>query len=232
MEPASLAPEAARVRLAATGWLAACPADFAHVLLDAASIRHLKTCEPLYAAGDTQGGIWGIAQGQLGGFSGVNSATAPLSVMFMPGEWGGTGPLTGYSRLASVVACAPSTIMVVPLARVNGLLHEHSAWWEHFSRLHFLMAIKFGMLAVDLQIADSRTRLAAIVLNATGLRQGGDEPASIAITQEQLGVMANLSRHPAGQILRQLAREGLLMVRYGRMTVLQPAALRAVANAA
>ncbi len=230
MDSAGPSIDAAIETLATTGWLAGCPVDFAGSLLHAGSVHHFEPGEPLHHAGDTQGGIWGIAAGQAMGASGIGGPNASLAVVFMVGEWGGTGPMSGSVRQLDILARVSSTIISVPQWAIGRLLSERPEWWEHFSRLHFLLAQKFGLLAADLQLSDSRARVAGILLNATGLRRQGDDPVSIAVTQEEVGKMANLSRYPAAKILRGLMREGLLMNRYGWVTVHQPAALRAIAD--
>lgn len=198
--------------------------------MHAGSVHHLAAGEALHHAGDAEGGIWAIAAGQANGGSGIGGPNTALSVVFLSGEWGGTGPMSGYPRQLDVVARVPSTVISAPRSAIKRLLGERPEWWEHFSLLHFLMAQKFGLLAADLQLSDSRARVAGILLNAAGVRREGSEPVGFATTQEELGTMSNLSRYPAARILRALARDGLLMHRYVWITILEPAALRAIAD--
>lgn len=220
----------AKATLAATGWLAGCPTQFSEALLHAGSVHHLGAGEALHHAGDAEGGIWGIAAGQANGGSGIGGPNTALSIVFLSGEWGGTGPMSGYPRQQDVVARVPSTVISVPQSAISRLLGERPAWWEQFSLLHFLMAQKFGLLAADLQLSDTCARVAGTLLNATGVRRRGNGPVGFATTQEQVGTMANLSRYPTARILRGLARDGLLMHRYGWISILEPAALRAIAD--
>lgn len=220
----------AKAALAATGWLAGCPVKFAEALLHAGSVHHLEAGEALHHAGDTEGGIWGIAAGQANGGSGIGGSDTALSIVFLGGEWGGTGPMSGYPRQLGVFARVRSTVISVPQSAINRLLGERPEWWEHFSLLHFLMAQKFGLLAADLQLPDTRARVAGILLNATAVRRQGNDLAGFATTQEEVGKMSNLSRYPAARILRAMARDGLLAHRYGWISILEPAALRAIAD--
>lgn len=198
--------------------------------MHAGSVQHLGAGEALHHAGDAEGGIWGIAAGQANGGSGIGGPNTALSIVFLGGEWGGTGPMSGYPRQLDVLARVPSTVISVPRSAINRLLGERPDWWEHFSMLHFLMAQKFGLLAADLQLSDSRARVAGILLNATGVRRQGNGPVGFATTQEEVGIMSNLSRFPAARILRASARDGLLMHRYGWITILEPGPLRAIAD--
>lgn len=216
--------------LGARGWLASCPPDFATALLNAGYLRAYDQGMPVIHAGDCDGGIWGIASGQLLSSTGIAGPNTSLTAAFLPGEWGGTGPLSGYPRHLDCVARVQSVLHWVPQAALRQLLAGNPGYWQHISRLHFIMAAKFGLLAADLQIVDSRARVAGVLLSATGQRLGGDTPSSLAISQEEVGRMANLSRFPVGKILRSFASCGLITSHYGRITLAQPALLRRIAE--
>lgn len=220
----------ARRLLAGTGWLATRPPDFTAALLSAALVRHYGPGEPFNVAGDTEAGIWGVASGQAFGISAINAPSAPASFVVRPGDWAGTGPIFGHSRIGDCVARLPTSILLVPYHALKRLLAEHPAWWEHLGELNFRILRLYGAIAVDLQISNSRARIAAILLNAAGLRHDGADARSIAITQDELGTMANLSRHPTGEHLRAFARAGLVSMDYGQVVLHQPAALRAIAD--
>src|SRR5512141_2047910 len=101
MSQAEFSPEAAKAFLAAHGWLSRCPQDFAQAILAAGIVREVQPGDSFNIAGDELGGIWGIAAGQAGLFSGMNSPGAPLSLLLLPGDWGGIGPLFGVPRLST-----------------------------------------------------------------------------------------------------------------------------------
>jgi CRP-like cAMP-binding protein len=230
MEQPAPSPEQARTVLATGGWLADCPEAFRQAVLAAGRIRHLKPGELFNIAGDTDGGIWGIASGQASGISGINSPAAPVSFVMHPGYWAGTGPLFGFQRIGDAKARTPATILQLPYRVLKGLLGQNPEWWEHLGALNFRVLRHYGSLAVDLQLSDSGRRMAAILLQAADLRFEGQGARSIAITQDELGHMANLSRHPAGEHLRTFARQGLVTVGYGRITITDAQALRALAD--
>ncbi len=230
MKPDCLTLDAARAKLVEGGWIASCNPEALAPLMALASVRHVGAGQSFNRAGDPEGGIWGLVAGQAAGTSGINSPSAPISLLYMPGEWGGTGPLSGSPRIGDVVARVDCTILAVAYHSAKRLLAEQPRIWEVINRINFEALVKFGTLAVDLQLRDSRTRIAAILLNAAGLRLRGIAPVTIALSQDELGTMANLSRQPAADALRAFAADGLVALRYGRITVLQPSALRAIAN--
>lgn len=230
MQIGSMSLDDVRDLLASTGWLAACPTAFAQTLLAVGRVRRLAPDETFNIAGDLEGGIWGIACGQVCAFSGLNSPGAPVSLIMHPGEWGGTGPLFGFPRIGDCVARTPTTILFVPLRAVQRLLAVSPAWWEHMGALNFRILRQYGSLGVDLQLPDSRQRIAAILLQAFGVRFEGESGVPLAITQDELGQMANLSRHPAGEHLRAFARQGHITLSYRQVTLHDAVALRRIAD--
>jgi CRP-like cAMP-binding protein len=230
MYPNSLSLDGARALLARTGWLAACPEPFAQAVLAASLVRHLQPGAPFNTAGDIEGGIWGIAEGQASGISGINSPAAPVSIVMHPGYWGGTGPLFGFPRIGHVMARTPSTILHVPYRALKRLLAEAPAWWQHLGALNFRIIRHYGSVAVDLQLADSRKRTAAMLLQVAGLRFEGEAPRTVDITQDELGQIANLSRHPVGEHLRAFARQGFITLGYRQVTLIDATALRSLAD--
>jgi CRP/FNR family transcriptional regulator, cyclic AMP receptor protein len=222
--------ERARAFLAATGWLADRPADFARAVLDLGTVRHFDAGEVFNFSGDVEAGIWAIAAGQAFGRSGMNGPKAGISNVLLPGDWAGTGPIFGHARIGDCFARVPTTILLVPYRGLRRLLAEQPCWWEHMGELNFRILRGYGMLATDLLTRDSRSRLAAVLLHATGLRKSGAGPGSVAASQEELGELSNLSRHPVGETLRRFAAHGLLTIGYGTVTVLDAPALRAIAN--
>jgi CRP/FNR family transcriptional regulator, cyclic AMP receptor protein len=220
------------VDLTIIGWLASTPREFAMALIEAGSFHHFEPGEPLHHAGDHAGGFWGIATGQAMSASGIGGPDASLSAMFLAGEWGGTGPISGFPRQLDVLARVPSVVLHVPQWSAARLLADRPEWWQAFNLLHFQLLVKFGLLAADLQITNSRARVAGILLNAAGIRRDGDSPVRFAATQEEVGRMAGLSRYPAAKVLRALARNRLITSHYGWIEIIEPAALRAIADGA
>jgi CRP-like cAMP-binding protein len=222
--------QAAKAFLSAHGWLSRCPRDFAQAILAAGIVRHVRPGDSFNIAGDETGGIWGIAAGQAGVFSGMNSPGAPLSLLLLPGDWGGIGPIFGFPRLSTGIAQVPTTLLHVPLRTMHQLLSDRPDWWEPIGQLGFEYARQYGRMLVDLQIGNSRARFAAVLLDISGLRGEGTEGPTLSLSQEELGVMANLSRHPASGLLKSFEQDGLVQLGYRTIRVTQAAGLRAIAD--
>jgi CRP-like cAMP-binding protein len=78
----------------------------------------------------------------------------------------------------------------------------------------------------DLLTPDAARRLAAVLLRVTG---GGalapDDPRGFWLTHQQLGEMANLSRHHVGRKLAGFTAAGWIRCGYNRICICDAAAL-------
>jgi CRP-like cAMP-binding protein len=82
-------------------------------------------------------------------------------------------------------------------------------------------------LACELGIPSGARRVAAVVMRATGAHFGlaPTDHDGFALTQAEIGEMASVSRMHANRILLQFCERGWIRMHYGRMLVVDPAAL-------
>jgi CRP-like cAMP-binding protein len=216
--------------LSGSGWLSRTPADFRTAIFAAGRLRTVAAGEVFNIAGDQQVGIWGLVDGQVAISSAMNGANTSIGLLYQPGNWGGFAPLFGLPRQANGQARTPATIHLIPYQATRQLLAVNPGWWEHVGRACFEMSLTFAAWGIDLLLRDTRARAAAVLLHQGGCRVTGEQPITIAVTQEELGEMMNLSRHPTGALLRELQTQGLIALGYRQVTLLNPEALRALAN--
>ena len=104
-------------------------------------------------------------------------------------------------------------------SRLRTLLHQAASSTRAF--------ISARLLALS---ASAAARLAQILLNwAESAACGQPElKFTMALTHEELGSMANLSRETVTRLLGRFQKENLLTIRGAAMQILNPAALRLV----
>ena len=73
------------------GWLSRLPADVQRALLDAAVWREIVEGQTFNRGGDEEGGVWGVARGQIDAISAVSAPDTPIADTCLPGRWGGLG---------------------------------------------------------------------------------------------------------------------------------------------
>lgn len=213
------------------GWLCRCPPDFAEAVLARAQWRSFGPGKTLSHGGDTEGGIFGIAQGAVSFIPVIGAPDMPAIHIAAAPFWYGSNPLIGSTpRLSSVVARAPSLVASIPHHALALLLTEHPHWWEWIA-LHVTEILGLSsQIATDLLLRDSRRRLVAVLLRLGDRRRAGGAPAVADVGQDELAAMANMSRQTAGPLLHALAGDGLITPGYRTIAIHDPVALRAIVD--
>ncbi len=129
-----------------------------------------------------------------------------------------------------MVARTPASILFIPYDALQRMLAANPAWWQDIARLALSDVYRFGSWGTDLLLKDSRARTAAILLHLSGCRRAGTGAPTVVVSQSELAEMTNLSRHPIGTILAEFQACGWIACAYRRVDVLNPAALRQMAD--
>lgn len=223
----------ARSTLGRIGWLSRMPADFREAVLAVMVVRSYPPDTSFILAGDAGGGLWAVIDGQADLTSGSSTADSPPAHIGHAGSWWGPAPLFDRPRIASMTTRSDAVLGQVPLPAIRHMLTVNPGWWRHIGDLVLDHAdLAAGGLA-DLLIADSRRRCIAVLLRLCDCRRRNPDrpgPWGVTIPQEHLAEMANLSRQTVGPMLRDLAEEGLIAVRYRGLVLTDPARLRAIVD--
>ena len=214
--------------IAKLGWLAYCGPAFQAFVLANMRLRHVAAGHVLTHAGDQEGGMFGVVEGQAAfNVGGIGS-------FGYPGSWWGQGPLFGQARLGSASARTDCCIAMLPLPLMRRRLVEHPEDWEAMAHaMHDIVQMAIGAHA-DLLIPNHRRRLAATLLRLGTNRHRRfplDVPGSFACTQEELAGALGLARNSTGRLLRELIADGLVHARYGRIALADIPGLQALADA-
>lgn len=159
---------------------------------------------------------------------------SPIGHIASAGFWTGEGPLlSGRPQTLTLVARTPVEAPHTPLRAVQALLACRPQDWQQIGRLALIQGQLATTIGADLMIANSRQRCAATLLRLVGCRFSDpqkSETPTIAVAQEELAAMANLTRHTAGPILHSLAKDGTISLAYRMITIVKAAELRAFAD--
>ncbi|WP_455287342.1 Crp/Fnr family transcriptional regulator [Cupriavidus necator] len=147
------------------------------------------------------------------------------------GGWLGEGSLLKReARRYDVVALRDSRIACLPLASFEWLLANSLPFNRYLitqlnERLgHFIATVEHErMHGVEGRVARA---LAALFHPVLCPSLGADAAASLHLTQEEVGLLAGISRQRANAALKVLEEEGLLAVEHGVVHVLDLEALR------
>jgi CRP-like cAMP-binding protein len=222
-EPASDADQL----FASRGWLARETAAFRALILERGIPIEVPAGQPIYRADEQATGLYGVIAGGIG-VEGAHARQSPiLGHVHRPGDWFGIrGPLDAGRRLWTFRAMEPSQVLLVPNNRLLPLMQSDPAVTISVGRL----AEQANRLAAwgmrDLLTADAGQRLASVLLRVVGMGKVlPRDPKGFWLTHQQLGEMANLSRHHVGRKLTLFEAKGWISCSYNRICIRDAAAL-------
>lgn len=153
-----------------------------------------------------------------------------LTHIVRPGDCWGVHPcLGGYKETNDAVIDAPGTVLILRPDAVDDLM------WSRKDFQKAMIQVLCDRLNLTVSLAEqlgawtARERLAwRLLLLANALVDQNDRPrnAEITVSQETLAAMVHLSRQRTNIILKNLERDGLLALNYGRIEILDFDALR------
>jgi CRP-like cAMP-binding protein len=218
----------AEQQFGARGWLSAQPEAFRARVLGVAHWREVAPGDALFQQGDPPGGVFGVVSGGVAVYAQVGALLPRMGTIIRAGGWFGTASLaTGLPRYISTRVQEPSELVQLPLAAIQAMLAEDPACARQFAALAEYNAWLSVALACELALPAAERRIAAVLLRATGAAHGlqPGHPEGFALTQAEIGEMANVSRLHTHRILARMAERGWIAVGYGRLRVLEAAAL-------
>ncbi|WP_407655477.1 Crp/Fnr family transcriptional regulator [Burkholderia alba] len=171
----------------------------------------------------------GVSQG-LVKLSIYNASGRGCTLSGVPsGGWFGEGSsIKRELRKYDVIAIQRSLILYVPTATFHTLLDSSLPFSGFVIRQlnnrmgEFIASIQNSrLLDVDARVAQSLAQLFNPALYP-------DTGATLAISQEELGMLVGVSRQRINQALQNLERLGVLRIAYNQITVVDPARLAAV----
>lgn len=205
------------------GWLSRRPEAFRNQVIRRSHIKVAKRAESLYSAGDPPVGLFGLLEGAI--HIGIDAPDFGARTMLfsMPGFWFGEAAcLRRDNRLVTATAATSSELLFLPMAAFDELATDAENC-RHFG----ILAVENLDLAIgiclNLLIQDPAQRIADRILGLV------NPPATeLRVSQSDLGTMCNLTRATVNRVVRGLVRRGIVHVDYGRLVVIDRAALRSI----
>jgi CRP-like cAMP-binding protein len=213
---------------AGRGWLSVQPTAFRDAVIAAAVRREVVPGDALFTAGDAPGGIYGVISGGIAIHAQVGRLLPRLGNIARAGGWFGTASMfTALPRYISASVREPSRLLHLPLAQIEAMLVGNPGLARNFAGLAEFNAWGSIAVACELGIASGARRIAAMVMRATGAHFNlvPQHPDGFALTQAEIGEMANVSRLHCNRILAQFCDRGWIRMGYGRLLVTNPQAL-------
>jgi CRP-like cAMP-binding protein len=227
----TMAPDALERTFSARGWLSRQPQAFRARIIAMGKLVTLATGAPLFHMGDSPGGVYGIVSGAIAVSGGTRWQLPALAHIERAGDWFGHGPvLGGGERILTFQASEPSILLHLPLDQLRPQVQADPDFAARLAQMANSSTETVIWMARDLLIRDSGRRMAAVLLRVTAMGQvPPSDSHGYALTQAELGEMANISRHQVNRIFGVLQRAGLVEVSYNRVRLVDVEGLMAFA---
>jgi CRP-like cAMP-binding protein len=225
---------AGRDRLLSVGWLASTGPAFQEALLGLATWRTADPGHEFQHDGDLDGGLIGIADGTAEISFPTGHPDARFVHLAHAGHWTGYRPLLGRPKNHALTARTAVLYASVPKHAASNLLKENPAYWMHFAAWADWGYETAVQILVDLTRKDSLVRAAAALLRLGGCRlrdPEGTQNVEVEVLQSDIAALSVMSRNTMSIHLHELARRGLVELRFGSIVLLNPAGLRALVEA-
>lgn len=207
---------------AARGWLSEHPAAFRSLMVGQGVAVEARPGTVVFRRDDESNGLYGIVSGAIGVEGGHRRQSPLLGHVMRRGEWFGIkAVLHGGPRELTYRAMEPAKLLLVSRTRLAPLMQTDSDIAVRVGQLAEIGNRLGSWVARDLLTPDAGRRLAAVLYRVTGTGEvARDDPEGFRLTHQQLGEMANLSRHHVGRKLASFEAAGWIGCGYNRIKLL------------
>lgn len=219
-----------RAMLAKVPYFAGLAPDLVRTLAEMARLRDYRQGEVILWEGDPCEGLYVVLRGRVKVFKRSGEGREQVLRVLGPGRTFNDVPVfDGGLNPGSVAALDPSTVAILPKARVLALVEQYPA--VAMAVIGVLADRMRGLtvLVEDLMLRNVTARVAKILMDWAGgqttLVEGAEE-GCVRLTHAQLAAMTGSVREVVQRALKALERDGAIRLSRARICVLDIPSLR------
>ena len=206
-------------------WFAALPAEDQARISEKVFTLQGDKGDVILRAGDKVEGWYAVLSGlvKLQSQSSQGRRSAYLGIP--GGEWFGEGAaMKNEARRYDVIALRDSQLLCLP-SEEFAQLHACSLVFNHALADQLNMRLGQAMAIIETMRLRTPEQRVAMYLG----RHLWHGPRKMSLSQEELGILAGLSRQTVNQALKLLEQQGLVSLEFGRVSILDDEGLMALA---
>lgn len=216
--------------LLTTNWLTPYSAAMSENLVKEGRFIRLIEDEWAQSEGDERSGLFIVISGLL------HTYYAPLGDRVLMVGFTGAGSVLGHAtrysggpRLVTAVCAEPTIILEITETALDRVAANHPEIWRAIAGFTYSNMQSILRLAAEIICLPPRARIASrlLAISQIGGRQAQN---SIKLSQEMLAEMIGVTRKTVNQHLSALEKHGYITVGYGRVTINNISALKALAS--
>ncbi len=223
--------EAEQVLLGA-GWLSRQPPDFQARVMAAAELEFFPAGTDVYSLGDPPRDLWGLVHGELSVLIAPEAVAPSLVHIATPGWWIGDAALINNTpRRVGLTAREDTWMLRLGIRSIDQMAGEDPEVWRRIAQITIGHLDHALSVIAGLTLRDSHARVAMTIrrlADLDGTMAAG--PATVRVSQDELGEMTRLTRNAVARILVDLEALGLINRGYGRLDIQDVGALRGYAK--
>ncbi|MBV8666067.1 MAG: Crp/Fnr family transcriptional regulator [Burkholderiaceae bacterium] len=209
-------------------WFSSLPLAEQNNLAANCTLVRIEVGKTLFRRGDPPDGFYGIVDGRLKASNvGCDGKEAVLSIL-EPGNWfGEMSAVTGWPYAHDVIALENAQVVRLPLEAFRSSM-QNAAFAKSIA---VLLAQHTGLLYQLLEEATLYSTRARIARRLMHLARGdatlaaGDR-SNIQVSQDMLAMMLGISRQTLALELKEMASQGALALRRGRVEIVSMEVLK------
>jgi CRP-like cAMP-binding protein len=199
-----------------------------------AGTKRLAADQVLFHKGDPGGELYGVLAGRLRVRGLAPDGRAMVFSYLDPGAiFGEISVVDQLPRSASIDAAEPSEVLVVHRSHFAPFVLEHPQVAINLARMLAARVRNISDQTEDALLLAIPARLARRILGLAetyGKAAGSGVEIAIRLPQQELGELVGATRESVNKLLRRWNERGIIRLEQGVLTVLDPAALRDVAD--
>jgi CRP-like cAMP-binding protein len=217
--------------LAGCHLLSGFPPEAMDELADIGRVRTFSAGEEIYCQGAKNTTLCVIAEGVVR-ISSINTAGREATlIMFSAGAWFGDAVFSpGMSRVYGAAAHEPVKLVELPGEGFRALMARYPQCYPVVLDMVSRRLWAAMSIIEDDALRNIPTRIGRRLLFLAQIQGDGEartEPVTIWITREHMANMMGMTRQGVHKWIKEFEQEGLIELAYGRITLINPAALQA-----
>jgi CRP/FNR family cyclic AMP-dependent transcriptional regulator len=192
--------------------------------------RRFEKDAVVYLRGDEAVAFYGIAEGRVRFSAGSPEGREVVLNYAGAGEWfGEIGLFDDLPRIVDAIVSEPTTLQVLAARDLLSVCRSDNALLLHFVELfsrRMRMAESVVMDAAFLSLPERLAKKLLMLALDESCSEATPRGPAVRMSQDELGRLTGVTRESAGRQLKLWEREGIVVLDYGRVIIVDAARLR------
>ena len=211
-----------RAILCRNAWFGGLPPELQSLILDKSIIKVIEKGEIISNEDEKPTGLFAVLEGQVAITRRIGVDRTFFYYLGGPGFWfGELGPLAEATTVVTASARSIVRIILLPITQFQNIVAGNPKYYRCFAQLALMRAALVMRTLSEASGLSPIERLRNRLSDMAALfhQDGTDGPIELALSQSDIAHMIGSSRQTVNALLKDLDREGLIGVGFGKITI-------------